>query len=93
MKVGSFQGTIFLQSSFPRRRESRFVLAQLAWIPAFAGMTEPQRWPRSLLSCRTVLSKEHTKVTKVSHSALRAPIIVLNFVLFVTFVVRRFGLT
>ena len=38
-----FQGTIFLQSSFPRTRESRFVLAQLAWIPAFAGMTEPHR--------------------------------------------------
>ena len=36
MKVGSFQGTIFLQSSFPRRRESRFVLAQLAWMTRFA---------------------------------------------------------
>jgi hypothetical protein len=28
-------------SSFPRTRDSRFVLRlQLAWIPAFAGMTE-----------------------------------------------------
>jgi hypothetical protein len=28
-----------LDSSFPRTRESRFVPTQLAWIPAFAGMT------------------------------------------------------
>ncbi len=31
-------------SSFPRRRESRFVLAPLAWIPTFAGMMETLRF-------------------------------------------------
>jgi len=28
------------ESSFPRKRESRFVLYDFAWIPAFAGMTD-----------------------------------------------------
>jgi hypothetical protein len=35
-----------------------------------------------------IFTTEHTKATKVSHSALSARVIVLNFVLFVSFVVR-----
>ena len=31
-----------LDASFPRTRESRLACAQLAWITAFAGMTEPR---------------------------------------------------
>ena len=30
-----------VQLSFPRTRESRLDLRELAWIPAFAGMTVP----------------------------------------------------
>ena len=34
------RGDPLLGSAFPRRREFRFVLAELGWIPRFEGMTE-----------------------------------------------------
>jgi hypothetical protein len=65
MKVSSFQGTILLQSSFPRTRESRFVHAELAWIPAFAGMTKVNSYAGHLDHFRTGISKEVTKNAKL----------------------------
>jgi hypothetical protein len=38
--------------------------AELAWIPAFAGMTEPRRSLRSQTISAQVFSKEDTKGTK-----------------------------
>ncbi|MGZ8443905.1 MAG: hypothetical protein ACXWXZ_10945 [Candidatus Binatia bacterium] len=56
--------------------------AELAWIPAFAGMTEPRRLFGVHIIPSQVFSKEVTKDTKGSE------IITPNFVLFVSFVVR-----
>jgi hypothetical protein len=50
-----------LDSSFSRTRESRFVCAELAWIPAFAGMTEPRRLFVVHIIPSHVFSKEDTK--------------------------------
>src|SRR5687768_16292311 len=92
MKVSSFQGTILLQSSFPYTLESRFVLAELAWIPApvfaracfrIAGMTDPNRYLASYYH----FAPYFRRVTKSASSQLR----LLNF--FVSFVSpSQFGL-
>jgi hypothetical protein len=68
LKVGSFQGTILLQSSFPRTRESRFVLAELAWIPAFMGMTDLNRYPVGCYHSAPAFFEggRNVKTTKVS---------------------------
>ena len=58
MKLDSLQGTILLQSSFPRTRESRFVLGDLAWIPVFTGMTDHNRNPASCYHFALVFSKD-----------------------------------
>jgi len=68
-----------LDASFPRTRESRFGLAQLAWIPAFASMTEPVDPFVKTLPLR-VFRNEDTKVRTIK---------VPNFVLFVSFVVNK----
>ena len=62
---GVFLGTFLRALSFPRRRESRFVRPQLAWIPAFAGMTEIIRFTsvfritHSIVHRRTVFHGGH----------------------------------
>jgi hypothetical protein len=72
MKVGSFQGAVFLQASFPRTRESRFVLVELAWIPApafaracfrIAGMTELNLYPPAAI-IRTSIFEGEPKFAK-----------------------------
>jgi hypothetical protein len=61
-------GSVRLESSFPRKRESRLLPLFFTWIPAFAGMTD------TLLT--KTFSKEITKDTKGWRSCtlkLRAP--------------------
>jgi len=56
--------------------------AELAWIPAFAGMTGPRRSLRSQIISAQVFSKERTKDMKGSDDNF------LTFVRFVFFVVN-----
>src|SRR3990172_6240524 len=60
--------------------------AELAWIPAFAGMTEPRRAFRS--HPKRVFSKEVTKSTKLRSLEISMS---ETFVSFVIFVVKKQG--
>jgi hypothetical protein len=75
MKMESFHGTILPPLVIPAQAGIQVCFGELAWIPAFAGMTEPNRYPASCYHSEPVLSKEDTKATKVFIGSARAPII------------------
>ena len=71
MKFGSFQGTILLQSSFPRIWGIQVCPPELAWISAKAGMTESNLATLQLASRTHIFEGEQDHEAPELNSTLR----------------------